>query len=265
MFITTRFGVPEARETASVVDSESAPAQEDIGNYIKNKRRIHEYLSQFIKDKRNKGIFVFSIIPGTVDTPANRELITVGTPEISASKIKEREEGRERDTTIVGRVIAKMTATRKKFNPETQRYDIEIENGEVVEISNAVVEFELSQTNRTILVGDVPYVSPDEGPIHRVASEPHFRADEVVKEFPLWHMKNWEQDRKISSASETFVEKVKRFYGEDIDSLTFGDLVRGMESLQQDFETNDSTIHITQSELWKRSRGESGASPLYVQ
>ncbi|MDO8604339.1 MAG: SDR family oxidoreductase [bacterium] len=163
VFITTRFGVPQAKETVSVIDSESASAQEDIGNYIKNKKRIHEYLKDFIMDIKNEGIFVFSVIPGTVDTPANREMIAVGTPEISASKLKEREEGRERDSALVGRIIAKMTASRKKFNPEGQHYNLDIENGEVVEISNAVVEFEKNQTKRHILVGDVPYVGPDEG------------------------------------------------------------------------------------------------------
>lgn len=142
VFITTRFGVPQADETASVLDSESAPVQEDIGNYIKNKRRIHEYLHEFINDEENEGIFVFTVIPGTVDTPANRELIAVGTPEMSTAKLKERDSGMEREATLIGRIIVKMTDLRKRFNDETQQYDIDIMNGEVVEISTSSVAFE---------------------------------------------------------------------------------------------------------------------------
>ena len=66
-------------------------------------------------------------------------------------------------------------------------------------------------------------------------------------------------------ANEPLVRIVKRYYGEDIEDLTFGELVKGIESLQRDFETKDSAIHITQSELWKRSRGEGGEQPRYVQ
>lgn len=144
VFMTTRF-ISQSCETASAVDGQSAPAQEDIGRYIKSKKRIHEYLDRFIKNKQNEGVFVFSVIPGTVDTPANRRLIEVGTQELSSSKIKEREDGRERDKKIVGKIIAEMIVTRKKFNLETNQYDIPIENGEIVEISNAAVTFEKSK------------------------------------------------------------------------------------------------------------------------
>lgn len=144
VFMTTRF-ISKNIETASVVDSQSVSAQEDIGQYIKSKKRIQEYFDDFVKDNQNKGIFVFSVIPGTVNTPANRRLIEVGTPELSSSKIKEREEGRERDQKLVGKIIAKMTATHKKFNPKTGLYDTDIMNGEIVEVSNSAVEFEKKQ------------------------------------------------------------------------------------------------------------------------
>lgn len=145
VFITTRFGVAQSIETAPALDSKSAPVQEDVGNYIKNKKRMNEYLNNFIKDEENEGIFVFSIIPGTVNTPANRELIKMGTAEMSNAKIKERQEGRERNPRLIGIIAAKMAATRKKFNSETHQYDIDIKNGEVVEISNAAIEFEEKQ------------------------------------------------------------------------------------------------------------------------
>ncbi|MDO8604340.1 MAG: hypothetical protein Q7K40_03000 [bacterium] len=77
-------------------------------------------------------------------------------------------------------------------------------------------------------------------------------------------MKNWQQDKKIISATEPLIDRVKRYYGEDINNLTFGDLVRGIESIQRDFEAKDSIIDITQSELWKRTRGEAGVQPRYV-
>lgn len=144
VFLTTRF-IRKGIETSSVVDAESISVQEDIGQYIKSKKRIHEYLDAFIKDKENDGIFVFSVIPGTVDTPANRRLIEVGTQELSNSKIKEREEDGERDLKIVGKIIAEMARTRKKFNSGTSQYDIDIKNGEIVEISNTAYEFEKKQ------------------------------------------------------------------------------------------------------------------------
>ena len=103
---------------------------------------MHEYLHQFTQKEENAGIFVFSVIPGTVDTPANRTLIEVGTPELSQSKLDERNSGRERDANVIGRIIAKMSTLRKKFNSDTHEYDIDIENGEIVEISNQTYEFE---------------------------------------------------------------------------------------------------------------------------
>lgn len=260
VFITTRFGIVDNLETASSVSADSASAQEDIGNYIRDKKRIHRYLNDFINDKENDGIFVFSVVPGTVDTPANRELITVGTPEMSAAKLKEREVGKERDTVFVGRVIAKMTASRKKFNPETQRYDVDIENGEIVEISDAAILFEQSQIKRHVLIGNVPYGPDSVKPI-----EPYFNAEELAEEFPLWHIKNWPQDKKIISiASNALIEKVKRFYGENISDLTFKQLVHGLESIQRDFEVDESLVLITQKELWKRSLGEEGSPPRYI-
>lgn len=158
VFLTTRFGVVQGIETASVVDSESAPAQEDIGNYIKNKRRMNKYLNDFTQDEGNDGIFVFSVIPGTTNTPANRELIRVGTTEMSNAKIKEREAGRERNPRLVGLIIAKMASTRKKFDPETRLYDIDIKNGEVVEISNAAIDFEEEQGLARVDVDHPPYL-----------------------------------------------------------------------------------------------------------
>lgn len=147
VFITTRFMFKDI-ETASTVNSHSVSAQEDIGRYFESKKRMHEYLKDFIKREENNEIFVFSVIPGTVNTPANRRLIEAGTPEMAAAKIKEKEDGKERDQKLVGKIIAEMTAKRKKFNPETNQYDLDIENGEVVEISNTAIEFEKEQKER---------------------------------------------------------------------------------------------------------------------
>lgn len=122
VFITTRF-LFKGIETAPIVDGQSVAAQEDIGQYLKNKKRMHVYLDDFIKDEQNGGIFVFSVIPGTVNTAANKRIIEMGTSEMRDAKLKERIEGKERDSLFAGRIIAKMTATRKRFNPETQQYD----------------------------------------------------------------------------------------------------------------------------------------------
>lgn len=144
VFMTTRF-MMTGIETAPGLDNQSIAVQEDIGEYIKSKMRMHKYLNKFIKDKQNNGIFVFSIIPGTVNTPANRKLIEVGTPELSNSKIKEKLEGRERDPNLVGKIIGKMTVMKKMFDAKTMQYDINIKNGQIVEISNAAIEFEKKQ------------------------------------------------------------------------------------------------------------------------
>ena len=141
VFLTTRF-ISKDIETASSIDGQSAAAQEDIGQYLTNKKRMRAYLDEFIKDEQNSGILVFSVIPGTTNTTANKRLIEVGTSEMSTAKIEERVAGRERDPRLVGRIIAKMTAIRKKFNSETCQYDTAIKNGEIVEISNAAIEFE---------------------------------------------------------------------------------------------------------------------------
>jgi hypothetical protein len=136
-------------ETASIVNSDSSAAKYDIGNYIENKKLMQRYLSEFIRDDEHKNIFAFSVIPGTVNTPANRLLIEKGTSELSESKLQERAGGKERDPLIVGRIIAKMSATRKKFNPENDSYDIDIYNGEIVEISNATYAFEKQLSEET--------------------------------------------------------------------------------------------------------------------
>ena len=141
IFITTRF-IFKNIESAPTIEERSAAAQEDIGGYIESKKEMHSYLNRFIEDKENEGIFVLSVIPGTVDTTMNRKIIESGTPEMRDAKIKERAEGKERDPGIVGKIIATMAITRKKFNPETLQYDIAIKNGEVVEVSNAAAEFE---------------------------------------------------------------------------------------------------------------------------
>ncbi|HEY5221068.1 MAG TPA: SDR family oxidoreductase [Candidatus Paceibacterota bacterium] len=141
VFMTTRF-ISADIETATALDNESVPVQEDIGNYIANKKRMGAYLNEFIKYKENSGVFVFSVIPGTVDTGMNRKVIELGTPEMRDAKIQERAQGRERDPKLVGKIVAKMAITRKKFNPSTLEYDIAIMNGEIVEVSNAVMEFE---------------------------------------------------------------------------------------------------------------------------
>lgn len=271
VFITTRFAFKDI-ETASRVDPLSASAQEDIGQYIKNKKRIHKYLDEFINNRENKGIFVFSVIPGTVNTPTNRELINIGTPEMSGAKLKERQEGKERDPRFVGRVIAKMTATRKKFNLETQLYDIDIENGEVVEISNAAIEFEKEQKYRTgrhsiVLAGDVPYGRAYRSNEERITHHHVFNADEILEEFPLRNIEAWPQDQKIlSTGRENLIEKVQRFYGADISELTFGQLTQGLKSIEQDFdfEAEEDIVRMTREELWLRSRTGEGSQPIVL-
>lgn len=269
VFLTTRFGVVKDIETASVVDSQSAAAQEDIGNYIRDKRRINKYLNDFIKDESNAGIFVFSVIPGTVNTRANRKLIEVGTHEMSAAKIKEREERRERDPRLVGRIIAKMTATRKKFNQETQQYDIDIENGGIVEISNAAIEFEKEQrklnpserdTGRHHLVHAGNVLGRD------ISMYDVSNAHEIVDTFPLYNMEAWPQDKKIiDSGRDVLIEKIKWYYGKDISQLTFGQLVRGIKSIMTDFDVNEDLIRITRDELWLRSKTGHGTQGIVVQ
>lgn len=142
VFLQTRFGIVKDLETAPVIDSQSPVAREDIGNYIENKKRLQGYLNDFIQNEENEGIFVFSVIPGTTNTPANRLLISVGTAEMSQAKLEERAMGKERDPQSVGIIIAKMAKTRKKFNPKSMQYDIDIVNGEIVEISNVAIEYE---------------------------------------------------------------------------------------------------------------------------
>ncbi|OWK26668.1 MAG: hypothetical protein US76_01465 [Parcubacteria group bacterium GW2011_GWA2_38_13b] len=148
VFMQTRFGIVKDIETAPTIDSQSLAVREDIGNYIENKKRLHKYLNDFVHDEENDGIFVFSVIPGTVDTPANRLLISVGTAEMSKVKLEERAMGKERDPQLVGIVIAKMAELRKKFNPDSSQYDIDIANGEIIEISSAAIEYEQQKINQ---------------------------------------------------------------------------------------------------------------------
>lgn len=262
VFVTTRFGIVENLETASVVSSNSESAREDVGNYIENKRMMRKYLDDFINDSNNDGIFVFSIVPGTVNSRANKTLIEFGTPEMSTAKIVEKIEGRERNPRLIGIITAKMAATHKKFNPDTNHYDIDIKNGEIVEISNAAIEFEegkrlkrekesLDNFKHGYYGRSNFYLDMNRESFGNIKDRKVFDTYEIVDRFCLDELKKLPQDQKIIDREDFFVNFMKEFFGEDISYLTIGDVVRMAESIKTDIK--NGVIRVTRDDLWLRS------------
>lgn len=261
-FITTRFGVVEDLETRSTVSSDSESSKEDIGNYIENKRMMRKYLDDFISDSDNNGIFVFSIVPGSVDSTANKALIEFGTPEMSAAKLVEKRNKRERNPRLIGIITAKMVATRKKFDSETNLYDIDIINGEIVEISNAAIEFE--EENRANRAQDSIdnfkhgyygrssfYLDLNRESFNHIKDRKVFDTYEIMSRFSLGKLKRLPQDQKIIEREDFFVDFMKEFFGEDLSSLTIGDVVKMVESIKSDIK--GGLVRITRDDLWLRS------------
>lgn len=259
-FITTRFGIVENLETASVVSSNSESAKEDIGNYIENKRMMRKYLDDFISDSNNDGIFVFSIVPGTVNSKANKALIEFGTSEMSTAKITEKRKGKERNPRLIGIISAKMIATRKKFNPNTSSYDIDIKNGEIVEISNAVIEFEeekrVKRSEKSLDDFRYGYYGRagfylDRESLDKMDDRKVFDTYEIMSRFSFNYLKKLPQDQKVTDREDFFVNFMKEFFGEDLSHLTIGDIVRMVESIKTDIK--NGLVRITRDDLWLRS------------
>ena len=114
-------------------------------HYGQAKKDVEDYLQEFSNKEENKNIQIFLVNPGHVDTRMNEEAINYGVETIRERSINAKNQGKFRDPKIVGRIISKMSLGGKKFNPETEQYDISIGNNEIVAISDENVEFEKSK------------------------------------------------------------------------------------------------------------------------
>ena len=106
------------------------------------KKEIEDWLQEFSEQDQNKNIHVFSVNPGQVDTRMNEEAINYGIPAIKERSLRAKNEGKFRDPKIVGRIIAKMSLSGRKYNPKTDQYDIPIKNDEIVCLSDENIEME---------------------------------------------------------------------------------------------------------------------------
>jgi hypothetical protein len=71
------------------------------------------------------------------------EIAQFGPPVLSTMSKMGKALGKFSDPAVVGKIIAKMSVGRKKFNPETKKYDLPIQDGEIVEISKENLDFEM--------------------------------------------------------------------------------------------------------------------------
>ena len=115
---------------------------EDNRIYGQSKKEVEDWLQEFSSKEENKNIHIFSVNPGPTDTRMQEEAISYGGEIIRNRSIKTKDEGKLRDPQIIGRIISKMSVTGRKFNPETNQYDIAIGNNEIVTISEENIEFE---------------------------------------------------------------------------------------------------------------------------
>lgn len=114
----------------------------ELEHYGRSKKDIEEWLIDFSSKQENKDIKVFFVNPGHVNTNMNQEAINYGPQVIKERSIEARDVGKFRDPEIVGRIIAKMSLSRNKFNPESKEYDVLIKQNEIIVISDENIEFE---------------------------------------------------------------------------------------------------------------------------
>ncbi len=115
------------------------PGAEEYG---KSKKRVEEFLDEFMKRPENKGIHYFSVSPGAVDTRMHEEIAQFGPPALASMSKVGKAAGRLSNPAIIGKIIAKMSVGRKKFNSKTKKYDLPIQDGEIVEITKENLDFE---------------------------------------------------------------------------------------------------------------------------
>lgn len=139
---------PELRiNQGRIVFMTSSQAQKFIPgheHYGQAKKDVETWLKEFSLRSENKDIQIILVNPGHVDTRMNAEAINFGQGAIRERSITALQAGKFRDPRIVGKIITKMALYGKQFNPETQQYDSEIRNNEIVFISEENMEFEKS-------------------------------------------------------------------------------------------------------------------------
>lgn len=111
-------------------------------HYGQAKKDVEDWLREFSEKPENENIHIFLVNPGHVDTRMNEEAINYGKGAIRERSMKAKDEGKFRDPKIVGRIISKMSVSGKKFNLETNQYDIPIEENEIIMISDENIKFE---------------------------------------------------------------------------------------------------------------------------
>lgn len=125
-----------------LTSSQAEKPVEDNLAYGQSKKATQDWLKEFSSKEENKNIHIFSVNPGPVNTKMHDEAINYGGDAIKNRSIQIKNEGKLRDPQIIGLIISKMSVSGRKFNPETNQYDIFIVNNEVVVISDENIEFE---------------------------------------------------------------------------------------------------------------------------
>ena len=138
---------PLLREShGRIVFLTSSQAHDQVSDnqaYGLTKRDVEMFLADFIECEENKGIRAFSINPGPTDTRMHDEAVHQGGAEIAKRSTHLKEAGALRDPLIVGCIIAKISLSGMRFNAETKKYDIPINNNEIVTISDENIAAEI--------------------------------------------------------------------------------------------------------------------------
>lgn len=121
-----------------------SPVEDNLA-YGQSKKATKDWLKEFSSKEENKNIHIFSVNPGPVNTRMHDEAISYGGDIIKSRSIQIKNEGKLRDPQIVGRIISKMSISGKKFNLETNQYDIPIDSNEVVTLSDENIAWESGQ------------------------------------------------------------------------------------------------------------------------
>lgn len=132
--------------TSGIARMENPPSGTE--DYANSKKRIERFLRVFSERPGNEGVAMFCVNPGPTDTRMHQEIIDHGPGAVAAKSRELRERGALRDPDIIGRIISKIALTRRQFNPETKKYDLQIANASVVDISQENIDYELALSGR---------------------------------------------------------------------------------------------------------------------
>ncbi len=116
-------------------------------HYSETKKRFTNYLERFVRSNSHNGIHAFSVIPPPVLSDMHFRSLFQASDGGEKSRML-LQEGKFQQASIVGKIIASMALSGRKYNNVSKSYDTFIENAEIVTCSEENVRFEHRRANK---------------------------------------------------------------------------------------------------------------------